>query len=78
VIDDVTPVRRVKPVDIPPVCLHPSHWMPPVLQVKPGHDPVFRAYREDNRVFRRAFGRGERHRKILLACGEAKLKGLES
>jgi hypothetical protein len=39
-------------------------------------EEAYRAYRRENRPFRRAFGRGERWRKLLLAVGEynARLK----
>jgi hypothetical protein len=65
---------------LPKVCLHPEWWCPPLLQAKPKRteiDPLYKAYRADNRPYRRAFGRGERSRKILLACAQAKLKEME-
>lgn len=38
---------------------------------------LYRAYRRENRPFRRAFGRGEKWRKILLAVGEVNAKAKE-
>jgi hypothetical protein len=60
----------------------PKVWMPRsvVPAAKPKRteiDPLYKAYRADNRPYRRAFGRGERSRKILLACAQAKLKEME-
>jgi hypothetical protein len=60
--------------------LDPILWMPHVVAAKPKRteiDPLYKAYRADNRPYRRAFGRGERSRKILLACAQAKLKEME-
>jgi hypothetical protein len=61
-----------------PPRLDPMSWAPPIVMAKSSRrklDPEYDAYRNANRVFRRAFGRGERWRKSLLACGAAKLKG---
>lgn len=54
--------------------LDPILWAPPFAPVKPEPDPMYKAYRNANRAYRRAFGRGERWRKNLLACATAKLK----
>ena len=62
----------------PAVALVPAHWMPRVFRPAPAPSLEYLVYREANRPFRRAFRGvvgGERERKILGACGEARLRG---
>lgn len=55
--------------------LDPEAWRPPVLHEPPRRDPVYRAYREADRRFRRAFGRqgsaGGRRQQMRSAHGLA-------